>query len=75
MIDDAPVSAQLRVWVLRITDLYWRNRTFLIADFPIFEILELDDRPISIVGAGLFSDHSIVVDFSRERLLVRKLKR
>jgi len=75
VIDDAPVSAQLRVRVLRITDLYWRNRTFLIADFPIFEILKLNDRPISIVGAGLFSDHSIVVDFSRERLLVRKLKR
>ena len=75
IVDDATVSAQLRVWVLRITDLYWHNRTFLITDLPVFEILELDDRPISIVGAGLFSDYSIVVDFSRERLLVRKLKK
>lgn len=75
VVGDVQISAQLRVWILRIKDLYWRNRTFLIADLPIFEVLELDDRPISIVGIGLFSDYSIVVDFARERLLVRKLKK
>lgn len=71
-IDEATVTTLLKVWLLRVANLSWRNRTFLIADFPIFEILRLDDHPMAIVGTSLFSGYSIVLDFSRERLLVRR---
>jgi len=52
-------------------DVRWRNRTFLIADVEIFETLEHGDTPLAIMGASFFNDRDFVIDFTRDRLLVR----
>jgi hypothetical protein len=70
-IQETLVSAQLEVAVLKIGKLYWRNTEFMVSDFPIFEVLELDDRAIAIVGAHLFNNRDFVIDFARDQLLVK----
>ena len=55
-------------------DIRWRNSTFLIADVEIFETLEHGSKPLAIMGAGLFSGRDFVIDFTRNRLLVRNSK-
>ena len=67
----AEVLAELRVWRLRINNSFWRNRVFLIGEFPVFEGLGLDRRPAAIAGADLFGQRDFIIDFARRRLLVK----
>ena len=69
-VETVPVLAELQVDELRIEDLVWRNRTFLISDFPIFKALDLDDRLVAIIGPGLFNERDFVIDFERQRMLI-----
>jgi predicted aspartyl protease len=69
--ETASATATLYVRRLKITNLYWHDRSFLVADFPIFEILELDDQPAAIVGSGFFKKRDFVVDIARDRLLIK----
>ena len=48
----------------------WRNEQFLIADLEIFSTLGYSDRPLAILGSGLFQQRDFVIDFARNRLLV-----
>ena len=65
------VLAELRVWRLRINNSFWRNRVFLVGDFPVFRKLGLHRQPAAIAGADLFGERDFIVDFTRQRLLVK----
>lgn len=49
----------------------WRNATFSITDTRIFETLLHDASPLAIVGSRLFAERDFVIDFTRNRLLVK----
>jgi len=49
----------------------WRNEVFLISDLEVFETLGYGDRPLAVLGSGLFTQRDFVVDFVRNRLLIR----
>ncbi len=53
------------------SNIRWRDEVFSVADLNIFETLRLQDGPAAIVGAGLFTQRDFVIDFVRNRLLVR----
>ena len=65
------VLAELHVWRLEISNSVWRKRIFLVGDFPVFRKLGIDREPAAIAGADLFAGRDFVVDFSRQRLLVK----
>ncbi len=66
------VVDELILWRLKITDKYWRNRSFLIGDFPIFEALDISNSPVAIAGTSLFQQRDFIIDFARMRLLVKR---
>ncbi len=65
------VHAELEVGVVKTARLRWANTKFLVADIHALEILQLDDRPIAIIGADFFNRRDFVIDFVRSRLLVK----
>jgi predicted aspartyl protease len=65
------VLAELRVWRLQIDNSLWRNRIFLVGEFPVFEVLGLNRRPAAIAGADLFGQRDFIIDFAQQRLLVK----
>ena len=67
------VLAELRIWRLQIENSFWRNRTFLVGEFPVFETLGLDRRPAAVAGADLFGRRDFIIDFARQRLLVKSM--
>ena len=69
-VETAPVVTKLEVPQLRIADNYWRNRTFLISEFRVFEVLELEDQLVAIIGPALFNERDFVLDFERKRMLL-----
>jgi hypothetical protein len=70
-VEDARIVAELEVLKLRVENLHWRNRTFFISGFSIFEVLDLENKPAAIVGPSFFKDRDFVIDFERNRLLIR----
>ena len=70
-VEDARIVAELDVKKLKVESLHWRNRIFFISKFSIFEVLDLENKPAAIVGPGLFKDRDFVIDFVRNRLLIR----
>jgi hypothetical protein len=66
-----PVVATLGTQDLRTGDVAWQNETFLIEDLAIFSLLAPDGGPIAILGSGLFTQRDCIIDFARERLLIR----
>ena len=66
-----PVIAQLSTQTLRTGRISWRNEMFVIADLPIFATLESAAAPLAILGSGLFSQRDFIIDFPRNRLLIR----
>jgi hypothetical protein len=70
-IENLPLAARLSTQRVRTGSIGWRNETFLIGDFEIFETLRSTDIPLAILGSGLFHQRDFIVDFTRERLLVR----
>lgn len=63
--------AELSTQPLTTQGLAWRNESFLIGDLPIFATLGYTERPLAILGIGLFSQRDFIIDFAHERLLVR----
>ena len=63
--------AELHVWKVRINNSIWRNRTFLVGEFSVFQTLGIDRQPAAIAGADLFGRREFIVDFTRQRLLVK----
>ena len=48
----------------------WRKEIALVADVPVFVILDMAGRPSAIVGAGLLKNDSFALDFESRRLHV-----
>lgn len=67
----AEVLAELHVWRLEINNSIWRNRIFLVGEFPVFRKLGINRGPAAIAGADLFGERDFIVDFTRRRLLVK----
>jgi Aspartyl protease len=55
---------------IEIGDRRWRDRTAIIADAPVFDILELADRPAAMIGPGLLQGESLAIDFENQRLYI-----
>ena len=66
-----PIRAQINFKLVKTRNIYWRNRTFLIADLPIFETLNPRGNPMAIVGTDLFGGRDLIIDFASGRLLVK----
>ena len=64
-------SVELDVGHVRIANLQWRNRNFLVVDLPFFEKLGFDEKPVAIVGTDFFQERDFIIDFERRRLLIR----
>ncbi|MBN9589969.1 MAG: clan AA aspartic protease [Alphaproteobacteria bacterium] len=47
---------------------HWDNQTVLVADSDVFTHFNLDESPAAIVGASLFRDNSLAIDFANHRL-------
>jgi hypothetical protein len=66
-----PVIAQLNTQDLQTAGVRWRDETFLIEDLEIFTLLAAADEPLAILGSGLFTQRDCIIDFARQRLLIR----
>ncbi len=70
-VEATTVHMELEIGVVKTSHLRWKNSRFLVADIHVLDILELDHRPIAIIGADFFNQRDFVIDFARRRLLVR----
>lgn len=70
-VGNEPVVARLRRQDLWTGGVRWRGEVFLIMDLEIFETLDSADSPIAILGSGLFNQRDFIIDFARNRVLVR----
>ncbi len=70
-IESAPIVAELRIEEVITGRVRWRNEQFLVAELEIFDTLERADTPFAILGAELFNQRDFIIDFARNRLLVR----
>lgn len=70
-LENSTIVLQLEVDEVTTAGIRWRNEVFLIADIEVFETLMLGDSPAAILGAGLFTQRDFIIDFPRNRLLVR----
>ena len=46
----------------------WHRQELLISDAPVFDYLELSERPSAILGPGLLKDTSLAIDFQGQKL-------
>jgi len=67
-----PLIGRLGSEDVQTDQIRWRNETFLIADLEIFSTLETADRPLAILGSGLFNQRDFIIDFARNRLLIKE---
>ena len=71
VIESAPVTARANAGEIKTANIRWRNEEFLIADLEIFATLQQSEDPFVLLGAGLFNQRDFVIDFVRNRLLVK----
>lgn len=65
------VVLELIAWRMRIAELTWHRRSFLVGEFPIFDVLDLGNRPLAVAGTDIFRQHDFIVDFAGKRILAR----
>lgn len=70
-LESTPVIARLNAGEVTTAGIRWKNEVFLIADLAIFATLQRDDSPFVILGSGLFNQRDFMIDFVRNRLLVK----
>ena len=70
-VETRPVLARFGTQAIATGSARWRNELFLISDIEIFATLGYADRPLAILGSGLFTQRDFVIDFPRNRLLIR----
>jgi len=71
VIGSTAVMARINAREVKTAGIRWRNEVFLIADLDVFAALQKSDSPFVILGAGLFNQRDFVIDFVRNRLLVK----
>jgi len=70
-IESMRITARIRIDEVTTGRVRWRNEEFRIADPEVFTTLMGDDNPYAILGAGLFTQRDFIIDFQRNRLLVK----
>jgi hypothetical protein len=70
-LESTPVMARFNAKEVTTASIRWRNEVFLVADLEIFATLQQGDSPLVILGSGLFNQRDFVIDFVRNRLLVK----
>jgi predicted aspartyl protease len=70
-IESTPFTARFRVDEVRTANVRWRNEIFRIAELELFTTLMQDNTPYAVLGADLFTQRDFVIDFTRDRLLVK----
>ncbi len=70
-IERTPIVAELRIEEVTTERVSWRNEQFMVAELEIFETLMNGDTPSALLGAELFIQRDFIIDFTRNRLLVR----
>lgn len=70
-LESTPVVARLNVKEVTTASIRWRDEVFSIGDLEVFSILMPGDGPAAILGAGFFTQRDFVIDFVRNRLLVK----
>lgn len=65
------VVARIQAEEVTTAGVRWRNEVFSVGDFKIFDTFKLNDQPAAILGAGLFTQRDFVIDFARNRLLIK----
>jgi hypothetical protein len=70
-VGNEPVVVQLSSQPVRTGGVEWRHETFMIADLEIFDTLRSVGDALAVLGSGLFQQRDFIIDFARDRLLVR----
>ena len=70
-LESTPVIARFDAAEITTDSIRWQNEAFLVADLAIFATLQQDDSPFVILGSGLFNQRDFMIDFVRNRLLVK----
>jgi len=70
-LESTPVMARFNAAEVTTATIRWLNEVFLVADLAIFETLQKSDSPFVILGSGLFNQRDFIIDFVRNRLLVK----
>ena len=70
-LESTPVIARFDAAEITTAGIQWQDEAFLVADLAIFAILQQDDSPFVILGSGLFNQRDFMIDFVRNRLLVK----
>lgn len=65
----SPVALLTGLWIA-IGDQNWLDENALIADPPVFDLLELSGQPCAIVGPGLLKNESLAIDFQNHYLYI-----
>ena len=74
-IDSAPIVARIRAREVTTGSIRWKNEEFIVAELEIFTTLMQSATPSAILGAGLFTQRDFIIDFTRNRLLVKTAMR
>ena len=53
----------------------WPRATAIIADAPVFDLLDLADRPAAMIGPGFLKDDSLAIDFANGWLYIARRNR
>ncbi|MGB5255963.1 MAG: aspartyl protease family protein [Woeseiaceae bacterium] len=70
-IESAQIAARFRIKEVKSGRARWRNEAFEIIEEDIFDSLMEVEVPYAILGAGLFTQRDFIIDFNRNRLLVK----
>jgi len=70
-LESTPVIAEFIAREVNTASIRWRDEQFLVADLEIFETVQRADSPFAILGSGLFRQRDFVIDFVRNRVLVK----
>jgi len=70
-LESSRVAARIEADEVTTANVRWRDESFYVANVKIFETFMLSDKPAAILGAGLFTQRDFVIDFARNRLLVK----
>lgn len=71
VLKSTPIVARLNAEEVTTARIRWRNEVFAVADLEVFATLRHGDSPLAILGSGLFNHRDFVIDFVRNRLLVK----
>lgn len=70
-IESAPLMARFRIDEVKTGHVHWRYEEFRVAELELFTTLMRSDTPYALLGAGLFMQRDFIIDFTRNRLLVK----